>query len=127
MSGKRAFNEERPSNDSGKTGGTEGNAEVSPYIEDLYKSLLEYDLVYDQLYDMTISELIDTLIAKRKGLGYKIWKESYMIAWAVMGKHFPKEPEKASPELYPKKPTIKMPSNLLKQHLKEMKGEINYE
>lgn len=76
---------------------------------------------------MTVAELIDTLIARRKGLAYRIWKQSYMMAWAVMGKHFPKSPEKASPELYPKKPTIKMPPNLLKNHLKRMKGEIDYE
>ena len=76
---------------------------------------------------MTVSELIDTLLARRRGLGYRIWKQSYLTAWAVVGKHFPKEPEKASPELFPKKKTIKMPPNLLKAHLKNMKGEINYE
>ena len=88
---------------------------------------MEYDLAYDDLYDMTVAELIDTLIARRKGLAYRMWKQSYLTAWAVMGKRFPRLPEKASPELYPKKPTIKMPPNLLKKHLKEVKGEINYE
>ena len=76
---------------------------------------------------MTIAELIDTLLARRKGLAYKIWKESYLIAWATMGKHYPKDPEKASPELYPKKKKIKMPPNLLKARMKELKGEIKYE
>ena len=79
------------------------------------------------MYEMTVSELIDTLEARRKGLGYKIWKESYLIAWAVMGKGYPKTPEKASPELYPKKKTIKMPPNLLKASIKQMGGEIKYE
>lgn len=89
--------------------------------------LLEFDFTYEQLYEMTVKELIDTLIAKRKGLGYRLWKQSYLIAWAVMGKQFPRSPEKASPELFPKKPTIKMPSNLLKEHLKSLRGDVNYE
>ncbi|MBQ2658116.1 MAG: hypothetical protein IJF87_06055 [Erysipelotrichaceae bacterium] len=127
MPGQRAFNEGRPSDDPGETGRTEGNAEISPYIEDLYMQLLEFDFTYEQLYEMTVKELIDTLIAKRKGLGYRLWKQSYLIAWAVMGKQFPRSPEKASPELFPKKPTIKMPSNLLKEHLKSLRGDVNYE
>ena len=123
----RAFKGKRPSDDSGQEGRAEGNAEfLKEPIEELYRQLLEYDFVYDQLYDMTVSELIDTLEARRKGLGYKIWKQSYLIAWAVMGKQYPKTPEKASPELYKKKKTMKMPPNLLKEHLKQM-GEIKYE
>lgn len=62
---------------------------------------------------MTIKELIDTLMARRKGLAYKIWKEAYLISWACMGKKYPDNPEKASPELYPPKKRIKMPTNLL--------------
>ena len=83
---------------------------------------MEFDFNYDQLYEMTVKELIDTLVAKRKGLGYRIWKQAYMISWAVMGKGFPKTPEKASPELYQisTKPRIKMPPNLLKEHLNNM-------
>lgn len=75
---------------------------------------------------MTVSELIDTLEARRKGLGYRMWKESYLIAWAVMGKHYPKTPEKASPELYRKKKTIQMPPNLLKRQMQRL-GDLNYE
>lgn len=78
------------------------------------------------MYEMTIGELIDTLIGIRRGLGYRLWKEAVLTAWAVMGKNFPKTPEKASPELYERKKTIKMPPNLLKQHLEQM-GEIKYE
>ena len=88
--------------------------------------MLEFDYKYEELYEMTLGELIDSVIARRKGLGYRVWKQAYMISWAVMGKQFPKEPEKASPELYPKKPTIKMPPNLLKK-VYEKKGNMNYE
>jgi len=49
-----------------------------------------------------------------------------MISWAVMGKNFPRDPEKASPELCPQKPRIKMPPNLLKKEL-EKRGNVNYE
>lgn len=74
---------------------------------------------------MTVQELIDTLISRRKGLAYSLWKNAYLTSWAVMGKHYPKTPDKASPELYPLKPRIKMPINLLKQ---QGRGEnINYE
>lgn len=96
-------------------------------IEELYLNLLEYDFTYDQLYDMTVGEMIDTLTARRKAQGYFMWKQAYLIQWAVMGKHYPRTPEKASPELYPKKKTIPMPPNLLKKHLAGMKGEIKYE
>lgn len=44
-----------------------------------------------------------------------MWKEAYLISWATMGKKYPDTPEKANPELYPPKPRIKMPSNLLKK------------
>lgn len=127
MSGKWTFNEERPSENSGRRRESEGNAEVSQLIEKLYSQLLEFDLTYDQLYEMTVKELIDTLIGRRKGIGYNFWKQAYLISWAVAGKHYPKTPEKASPELYPKKPTIKMPSNLLKKHLNNTIGEKIYE
>ena len=73
---------------------------------------------------MTIKELIDTLIARRKGMAYRIWKQAYLISWAVMGKQYPKTPEKASPELYPPKPRIKMPVNLMKRI---EGGKVNYE
>ena len=64
---------------------------------------------------MTFKELIDLLKARRRGLAYKMWKESYLIAWATMGKRYPESPEKACPELYPPRPRIKMPENLLRK------------
>jgi hypothetical protein len=89
--------------------------------------LLEYNLTYDQLYEMTVSELIDTLIARRKAKGYELWKQAYLISWAVMGKNYPKTPEEASPELYQSKKRIKMPPNLLRRELEKQKGQIRYE
>lgn len=76
---------------------------------------------------MTIQELLDTLAARRKGFAYKVWKQAQLIAWAVMGKNYPRNPEGASPELYPPKPRIKMPDNLLKSEMKKRGGKVNYE
>lgn len=81
----------------------------------MYNSLLEFDLTFNELYDMTIKELMDTLQARKRGLAYKMWKESYLISWAVMGKKYPQSPSDASPELYPPKPRIKMPEMLLRK------------
>ena len=90
---------------------------------------MEYDFTYDQLYEMTLSELIDTIDSRRRGLGYRLWKQSYLISWAVMGKHYPRKPEEASPELFGSKPrkTIVMPPNLLRKELKKQGGKIDYE
>ena len=117
MSDLRAFNEKRPDEDSGYDGksgsNSSGNAGVTESIDILYKSLLEYGYTYDQLCSMTLRELIDTLEARNRMLGYTLWKTAYLTAWAAMdGKTFPKKPEKASPELYPKPVTIPMPEGL---------------
>ena len=84
---------------------------------------------YEEMYDMTLKELVDTLTARRKGFGYRVWKEAYFIAWACMGKNFPRSPQKASPELFneQKKKTIKMPPNLLQKELGKRGGKVIYE
>ena len=65
---------------------------------------------------MTIKEMVETINANSRMLGYKLWKSAYLTAWAAMdGKHYPKKPEKASPELYPKPKTIPMPEVLRKK------------
>ena len=78
---------------------------------------------------MTVSELVETLLARRKGLGYRVWKQAQLISWAVMGKNYPRTPDKASPELYQdeRKKTIKMPPNLLKKELEKRGGKVIYE
>lgn len=81
----------------------------------MYNSLLEFDFRYSELYEMTFKELIDTLMARRKGLAYRMWKEAYLISWATMGKKYPQTPQDASPELYSPKPRIKMPEMLLRK------------
>ena len=75
---------------------------------------MEYGYTYDQLSDMTVREMIDYIDARNRILGYKIWKMAYLTAWACMdGKTYPKTPQKASPELYPKPKTIPMPEKLM--------------
>lgn len=72
--------------------------------------------MYDQMYDMTLQELIDTLNGRRQGLAYELWKGAYLTVLGVSdvlsskrSSNFPKNPELASPELYPPRPKIKKP------------------
>lgn len=69
---------------------------------------------------MTLGELVKALENKKQGLAYELWKQAYLI---VLGTSdllrdkksratFPETPEKASPELYPPKFTIKKPDFL---------------
>ena len=88
--------------------------------------MLGFDLTYEQLY---------TLEQRRKGLSYKMWKESYLNLLAISDlfkkknskNNFPESPEKANPELYPKKPSIKKPDFLKKNIYKNRGGEMLYE
>lgn len=72
---------------------------------------------------MTIKELAETLENRKQGLAYEIWKQAYLTVLGVSDlmrdKHkkanFPESPEKASPELFPRKPTIKKPNFLRKE------------
>lgn len=88
--------------------------------------MLEFGYRFEEMYEMTVSELLDILEARRKALGYHLWKGAYLTAWAVMGKNFPKTPEKASPELYRKRKTIQMPDNLLQKEMEKW-GKVRYE
>lgn len=60
---------------------------------------------------MTLKELKDTLIQKRQGLAYEMWKLGTFITMGFAGE-YPKTPQEGSPELFPPKPSIKMPSFL---------------
>lgn len=69
---------------------------------------------------MDLNELINSLEQRRKGLAYNIWKQSYLTTLGISDlfkekrkpASFPSTPEKASPELYPPKASIKMPESL---------------
>lgn len=68
---------------------------------------------------MTLKELRNALKCVNKGLGYKIYKQAYLIGLTFSKNKFPENPEKASPELYPPKKTYKMPDWLRKRYLKQ--------
>lgn len=70
---------------------------------------------------MTIKELQDTLESRQKGLSYRLWKQA-VLTGQLFGKHFPRKPEDASPELYFRK-SIPMPDFLMKDLVKGMKHE----
>lgn len=56
---------------------------------------------------MDITELVNTLKQRKKGLAYELWKQS-LLNRLIMTTEFPKSPEEACPELYPPKKTYKM-------------------
>ena len=85
----------------------------------MYSELLQFDLTYSQLYEMTLNELIETLENRRQGLGYRMWKQAYLNALAQSSGKFPSTPEDATPELYPPKKSIPMPSFLKEKWLKK--------
>lgn len=94
-----------------------------------------FDFKYSELYDMDLNELINTLNQRRKGLAYKMWKESYLNYLAISDlflkkgqlRNYPLSPEQASPELYPPKPSIKKPECLKNNQLKMRGGLMMYE
>lgn len=79
--------------------------------------MLKYDLTFDEMYDMTVYELRETLINKRKGLAYKMWKQAILIG-QLFNDGFPKTPEEACPDLYPPKKTYKMPKWMIAKYYK---------
>ena len=94
-----------------------------------------FDFKYSELYDMDLNELINSLNQRRKGLAYKMWKESYLTSLAISDlyskkgqlRNYPISPEQACPELYPSKPSIKKPECLKKSQLKMRGGLMVYE
>lgn len=76
------------------------------------------------MYDMTLKELSDTLKHRKKGLGYELWKQAVLITMGVSDllkdkkskAIFPNNPQDASPELYPPKPSLKININLNRKY-----------
>ena len=66
---------------------------------------------------MTLYELKETLINRRKGLAYKMWKQAILIG-QLFEKKYPENPETACPELYPPKKSYKMPDWLKEKYYK---------
>jgi hypothetical protein len=124
MCGIRFFETKRLGFNTGEEGRKEtrtpSNARsITDIVNTLYSELLQFDYKLEEMYDMTVRELTMTLESKRKGLGYKMWKQAYLIGLAFGGKDFPDSPETASPELYPPKKSIPMPDFLKNKWLKK--------
>ena len=66
---------------------------------------------------MTLKELENTLINRRKGLAYEIWRLASLTR-SPFTKNFPETPQKACPELYPRQIGIKMPDFLINKAIK---------
>jgi hypothetical protein len=78
---------------------------------------MQLGLNLNELYDMTLYELRETLISRRKGLAYQMWKQAVLVG-RLFNKDFPQTPEDASPELYPPKKTYKMPAWMMAKYYK---------
>lgn len=66
---------------------------------------------------MTLSELENTIINRRRGMAYQIWRLASLTRSPFV-KNFPNSPEEACPELFPQKEGIKMPDFLIKKAIK---------
>ena len=74
------------------------------------------------MYDMTVGELAAILEQRRKGLGYRMWRQAILNAWAIWGKDYPKTPEEAVQELYPAPKKYEMPDFLKEKWLERGGG-----
>ncbi len=75
------------------------------------------------MYEMDLEELMETIIQRRQGLAYKIWRVSSFVRHPLI-KEFPTSPEEAMPELYPPKKGIPMPDFLKEKVAKRKRGII---
>lgn len=73
--------------------------------------------MYKDLYEMDMNELYNTLVNRRKGLAYELWRQAELNR-GVLAKpeEFPQTPEEGCPDLYPPKKTYKMPDFLKKKY-----------
>jgi len=83
---------------------------------------------------MDLKELKNILNQRQQQLGYEMWREANLIAFAVSDifskknkSNYPVSPEDACPELFPPKKTIKRPSFLYGNKFKSKGGMIMYE
>lgn len=90
---------------------------IGGIIKEFYEELLKFDCQYKDLYEMTITELESTLINKRKGLAYRIWRLATFTR-SPFASNFPSSPKEAMPELYPKEVGIPMPDFLKEKAMK---------
>lgn len=69
------------------------------------------------MYQMDLYELANAVKQKREMLAYKIWRLASFVRSPFV-KDFPESPQKACPELYPKKKGIKMEGWILEKYMK---------
>ena len=96
--------------------GSEENS-IGGIVNLFYDNLVELGYNYNDLYDMTLKELERTLINRRKGLAYEIWRMASLTR-SPFTKNFPQTPKDACPELFPVQKGIKMPDFLIEKAIK---------
>ena len=90
----------------------------------MYSQGLQLGINYNEMYFLDLEELQNTIIERRKGLAYQIWRLASFTRHPFI-KDFPETPEDAMPELFPKKKGIPMPDFLMKKYLKRKGVKIN--
>lgn len=93
-------------------------------VHDLYIELTKFDYHLNELYEYSVKELLFILKYKREGIAYDIWRRGSIQRAAVWGKQYPKV-EKMLPELFEKKPTVKMPDWLRDDYQKQLEERLN--
>ncbi len=69
---------------------------------------------------MSIKELLFSLKYKREGDAYLYWKIGAMVRIGVNGKNYPRDARTASPELFEKKKSVRMPDWLAEDYGKKI-------
>lgn len=69
---------------------------------------------------MSIKELLFSLKYKREGDAYTYWKLGLMFRIGNNAKTYPKDPKTASPDLFEKKKSVKMPDWLVEDYGKRI-------
>ena len=86
----------------------------------MYIELSKHGYHLEELYGMSIKELLFSLKYIREGDAYFYWKVGAMARMGFSDKPFPKNPEVASPELFEKKKSVKIPDWLLPDYEKKL-------
>lgn len=102
----------------------ETNGSFKELIELLYDEGIKFGLRFQDMYDLDFYELQNTIEYTKKGMAYKIWRMASLTRSPFI-KNFPETPEEACPELYPPKPSIKMPDFLKEKYYRQKGVKIN--
>ncbi len=86
----------------------------------MYIELAKWGYHLEELYAMSIKELLFSLKYIREGKAYEYWKIGIAAGSGFNAKNYPKDPKTLSPELFEKKPSVRMPKWLEEDYGKKI-------